>query len=187
MKITEVKISKDYLIAQQSNEIDYEDSFQLKTDLLKNVPKPKDCLVAFFKSFSPLLIKLIISREVIAKKLRLKTVNKMSYKQRNKLLDKFEGNIGDSIAIFEVLDKNDIELLTGQTDKHLDFKLSFISYKEDEDKIVELATTVKFHNLLGKIYFFFVKPFHRYFMKRLLKRMNEELIKIEKNINYEMV
>lgn len=187
MKITEVKISKAYLIAQLSTKIDYADSFQLKTHLLKNVPKPKDCLVAFFKSFSPFLTKLIITREIIAKKLGLKTENKITNNQRNKLIDEFEGNIGDSIAIFEVLHKNDTELLTGQTDKHLDFKLSFICYKENEDKIVELATTVKFHNLLGKIYFFFVKPFHRYFMKRILKRMNDELIKIEKNTDYEMV
>lgn len=79
-----------------------------------------------------------------------------------------------------MLDKNDIELLTGQTDKHLDFKLSFISYSENNSKVIELATAVKFHNWLGRSYFFFVKPIHIIYMKRILKRMNNQLIEMEK-------
>jgi|SRR5690554_592392 len=187
MEISEVEIPDNYLISQYNGKIDYKDNFQLKTDMLKNVPKPKDCLVAFFKSFSPLITKSIIVREIIAKKIGLKIAKELSNRQRSKRIDEFEGSIGESIALFEVLDKNDIELLTGQTDKHLDFKLSFVSYKEDRYNIIELVTTVKTHNLLGKIYFLFVKPFHRYFMKRLLRKMNDELIKIEKSTNYEMV
>ncbi|MGB0391205.1 MAG: DUF2867 domain-containing protein [Salibacteraceae bacterium] len=180
IQIKEVEISKDYLIGQHDNDLDYEDNFQLRTDLLKNVPTPKDCMVAFFNSFSPFLIKMIVFREVIAKKLGLKTEGNTTSSERRKLLDEFEGNIGDSIAIFEVLAKNEKELMTGQTDKHLDFKLSFISYLENDQKIVELATTVKFHGLLGKVYFFFVKPFHRFFMRGLLKRMSSKLVENEK-------
>jgi hypothetical protein len=187
MQISEVEIPDNYLISQYNGKIDYKDNFQLKTDTLKHVPIPKECLVVFFKSFSPLLTKLIIAREIIAEKMGLKTAKKLSNRQRSRRIDEFEGNIGESIALFEVLDTNDVELLTGQTDKHLDFKLSFISYKEGKHNIIELATTVKTHNLLGKIYFLFVKPFHRYFMKRLLRKMNEELLKIEKITNYEMV
>jgi hypothetical protein len=151
------------------------------------VPKPKDCMIAFFKAFSPFFTKLLLSREKIAKELGLKTATKLTQAEREAYLNEFEGNIGDSIAIFDVLDKNDIELLTGQTDKHLDFKLSFISYEEENDKIIELATVVRIHNTLGKIYFFFVKPFHRYFMKRIFKKMEKELLLIEKKKAYKSV
>ncbi|MBD77886.1 MAG: hypothetical protein CL840_02945 [Crocinitomicaceae bacterium] len=181
MEINQVKISDHYLIAKQMDQVDYEDNFQLKTKALKNAPLTRDCMIAFFKSFSPMLIKLILIRESIARKLGLKTANKTTSEERNKALDEFEGNIGDSIAIFEVLDKNDTELLTGQSDKHLDFRLSFISYQQDDFNIVELATTVKFHNVLGKIYFFIVKPFHRYFMRRILMRMKSKLVQATSN------
>ncbi|WP_109852008.1 DUF2867 domain-containing protein [Aquimarina sp. AU58] len=180
MKITEIELNKEYLITKQSKDISYSDVFQLRTTSLKEVPKPKDCMIAFFKAFSPFFTKLLLSREKIAKKLGLKTATKLTQVERETYLNEFEGNIGDSIAIFDVLDKNDIELLTGQTDKHLDFKLSFISYEEGDDKIMELATIVKIHNTLGKIYFFLVKPFHRYFMKKIFMKMEKELLFLEK-------
>ena len=187
MKIIEIELNKEYLITKQSKDVSYSDVFQLRTTSLNKVPKPKDCMIAFFKAFSPFFTKLLLSREKIAKKMGLKTATKLTQAEREAYLNEFEGNIGDSIAIFDVLDKNDIELLTGQTDKHLDFKLSFISYEEENDKIIELATVVKIHNTLGKIYFFFVKPFHRYFMKRIFKKMEKELLLIEKKKVYKTV
>ena len=179
MQITEVDIDKSYLIYQQTQEVCYADAFQLKTTLLKKVPLPKKCMIAFFKSFSPLLTSLIISREAIVGKLGLKTADKLTKTERLQYLNAFEGNIGDGIAIFDILDKNDTELLTGQTDKHLDFKLSFVSYADGEEKVIELITVVRVHNVFGRIYFFFVKPFHRFYMKRILKRMERQLLIIE--------
>jgi len=177
MNVIEVELSKDYLITKHSKETDYSDVFQTKTKLLNEIPEPKDCLIAFFKSFPPFFIKLLLFRERIVKIFRLKTATKTTREERDKILNEFEGKIGDSIAIFQVIDKNNVELLTGQTDKHLDFKLSFISYEKDNHAIIELATTVNIHNLLGRIYFFFVRPIHRFYIKRILKEMVKKLIK----------
>lgn len=171
MKVTEVELNKNYLITQQSKEIDYSDVFQIKAESLNKLPEPKDCMIAFFKSFPPLFIKMLLLRESIAKKLGLKTATKTTQEEREKIVNEFQGNIGDSIAVFEVIDKNKIELLTGQKDKHLDFKLSFISYKKQNCPTIELATTVLIHNFLGKAYFFFVRPIHQFYMKRIMKRM----------------
>ena len=33
-----------------------------------------------------------------------------------------------------------------------------------------MTTVVKYHNLLGKVYFFFIRPFHALICKWLLKR-----------------
>ena len=133
-------------------------------------------MIAFFKSFPAVFIKLLLFRERIAKIFGLKTATKTTKAERDKILNEFEGKIGDSIFISQVIDKDNVELLTGQTDKHLDFKLSFIIYEKDNHAIIELATTVNFHNLLGRMYFFFVRPFHRFYMKRILKRMEKVLI-----------
>ncbi|MBC8258110.1 MAG: DUF2867 domain-containing protein [SAR324 cluster bacterium] len=177
MDIIEVELNNELLIARHIEDFDYCDVFQSTREVVGEIPQPKDCMIAFFRSFPPLLTRLIITREIIAKKLGLKTANEITNDERNKLLDRFEGNIGDSIAIFEVLEKNDIELLTGQTDRHLDFNLSFISYIKNNNSIIELATIVKFHNIFGKIYFFFVRPFHKLYMKKILKRMTKYLEK----------
>ncbi len=180
MAVTKAELNKDYLIYNPDQELDYYDVFRLTSSKLQLAPLPKDCMIAFFKSFSPFIIKMLGLREKIAKKLGLKTATETKESERVKQLNEFNGNIGDHIAIFEVLDKNDIELVSGQTDKHLDFKLSFVSFEaDDQKKIVELITTVKIHNTVGKIYFFFVKPFHKYIMKRILKRMEGELIRQE--------
>jgi hypothetical protein len=174
-EIKQVSIQKDYLISLYSTDSDYTDCFRLTTDTLSSEPPPKDCMVTFFKSFPPIFIKLLLFRETIARFLGLKTASAANAQEREKELEEFQGNIGDSIAIFEVLDKNETELVTGQTDKHLDFKLSFISRTENDLQIIELATTVKINNLLGKGYFFLVKPIHVYFMTRILKRMFKKL------------
>lgn len=174
-------IPEHYLITQQSGKIHYKDNFRLSTCSLQATPEPKDCMIAFFRSFSPFFIRMIMTRELIARPLGLKTADKTTRERREQMLDEFEGNIGDKIAIFKVLNKCETELLTGQTDKHLDFKLSFITFKEDEEKVIELATTVTLHNLLGRVYFFFVKPFHKYFMKRILKKMYFVLARVGEN------
>ena len=133
-------------------------------------------MIAFFLSFPRSFKILLNTREFIAKLLGLKTAPKSSKETRMEKLLKFKGNIGDSIAIFEVLDKNEKELLTGQKDAHLDFKLSFIVYQNNSDTYIEMATTVVINNRLGKIYFGIVKPFHKFYMKRILRKMESKLI-----------
>jgi len=174
MRVTEVQLNEEYLIAKQSNNIDYVDVFQVEIESLEP-PAPKDCMVAFFRSFPPFFTALLLLREKIAGAFGLKTAPENTQEAREKQLNEFQGNVGDHIAIFEVLDKNSVELLTGQKDKHLDFKLSFISYQKDNHSIIELATTVVIHNALGKAYFSIVRPIHRIYMKRIMRRMVKKL------------
>ena len=137
-------------------------------------------MLSFFHSFSSSFRLLLNIRETIAKYFGLKTAQKTSQEEREKIRENFEANIGDKIAIFEVLQKNDTELLTGQKDKHLDFKLSFIRYEEDDFIVLKLITSVKIHNTLGRIYFSIIKPIHRFYMRRILKRMEKILIEESK-------
>ncbi len=183
MRVSEIELSPNYLIAKDADNADYIDVYQLKTSTLAKSPLPKYCMVAFFKSFSSFIVSMLLIRESIAKKIGLKMAPENTQEGRNKMLRDFEGNIGDSIEIFEVIDKNETELMTGQRDKHLDFKLSFISYESAGDKVIELATVVHIHNALGKVYFFFVKPFHRMIMKRIMRKMEKVLIQKELSEN----
>lgn len=175
-KITEVGIEPDYLIHKHLEESTYADNFRLISQELNDLPEPRDVMIAFFLSFPESFKILLHTREFIAKLLGLKTAPEGKKESKIEKLKKFKGNIGDSIAIFEVLDKNNKELLTGQRDTHLDFKLSFIVYKNDDKTYIELVTTVIINNNLGRVYFGIVKPFHKFYLKRILKKMELNLI-----------
>ena len=70
-----------------------------------------------------------------------------------------------------VIDKNEHEVVVGEDDKHLYFRISVMKKKTSRGTGVCLTTIVKFNNLLGKIYFFFIKPFHKQVVKSLLKKV----------------
>lgn len=134
-----------------------------------------------FYPFPNLLLFCINTREFIAKYLGLKTVEKPDKKTKYEKLYALKGEVGEKIAVFEVLDKSDIELMIGQKDSHLDFKLSFIVYQKGGKIVLELPTTVIINNKLGKVYFSIVKPILKFYLKRILKRMEGNLITLKSN------
>lgn len=79
-------------------------------------------------------------------------------------------DIGKKALFFTVFDRNDNEIVASENDKHLYFRTSALKTKVDDNKIeVHLTTIVKYHNIGGRINFFFVKPFHRLIVKSMLK------------------
>jgi hypothetical protein len=77
--------------------------------------------------------------EVIAKMVGLKKANGIDV---TKQLKNFKGEIGDSIALFHVMERNETEILTGENDKHLNFRLSLIALPNDWGTEIQVATTV---------------------------------------------
>ncbi len=71
---------------------------------------------------------------------------------------------------FKVLEKSKYEIVMGETDKHLDFWVSVLKC----DQNVMLTTVVKFHNLLGRVYFLPVKPFHKLIVYNSLKNFGRD-------------
>jgi len=170
------KLDNEYIITRNINKTDFYDIFELHSKVLKQPPELSIMMISFFNSF-PYSFRILLSiRETISKYLGLKIAKKTTKKQRQNISKNFKGNIGDKIAIFEVLEKSDIELMTGQKDKHLDFKLSFITYKKNNSIVLKLITTVNIHNRLGRIYFSLVKPIHQFYMHRIIKRMEQKII-----------
>ncbi len=55
-------------------------------------------------------------------------------------------------------------------DKHLLFYVDiFITPLETGKQMIEVTTLVKYHNWVGKAYFFCIKPFHRVIVPLVLK------------------
>lgn len=75
---------------------------------------------------------------------------------------------GDSAGIFKVLARSADEILMGLDDRHLDFRFSLL-LRGAESQTATATTLVHFHNVWGRLYFFFVKPVHRLIIPAMLR------------------
>lgn len=74
-----------------------------------------------------------------------------------------------------VSDKNEHEEIFGMPDSHLDFHVSmWCSEYKDGKQELKITTIVKYNNRLGRMYFFFIRPFHIIIIYSLLKRIKNK-------------
>jgi hypothetical protein len=127
----------------------------------------------FFFSVPKPFLWMLVFREAIARRIGLKTANG----KRDTLMEieQFTGQAGDRIGLFEVWNRTEAEIITGQRDKHLDFVLSFHLDNKENQYTLKLLTAVQFNSRLGKVYFFVVKPIHKLLMPALIKRLCHRL------------
>jgi hypothetical protein len=78
--------------------------------------------------------------------------------------------IGDQVGIFKLLSATDDEVILGETDKHLDVKVSLCKVMRENSEAVTVTTVVHIHNLLGSIYMMIVTPMHRIVAPAVMRR-----------------
>ncbi len=78
--------------------------------------------------------------------------------------------IGDRVGIFTLLSCTDNEVIMGDSDKHLDVKISICKFTKGGKESVATTTVVHIHNLLGRIYMLFVVPLHKVIVPAVLVR-----------------
>ena len=127
----------------------------------------------FFFSIPKFGIWMLQFRELIGKKLGLKTAN--GRKGTLIEIEQFKGQIGDRIALFEVWNRNANEIVTGQRDKHLDFVLVFKLENNEEKHNLQLITAVQINSRLGRIYLWAIKPIHMLLMPMIMRRLCHRL------------
>ncbi len=81
--------------------------------------------------------------------------------------------IGDRVGIFTLLSLSDIEVILGDSDKHLDVKVSICKRVNGTHESVAVSTVVHIHNLLGRVYMFFVTPAHKLIVPAVLARARD--------------
>jgi hypothetical protein len=77
------------------------------------------------------------------------------------------------VGIFKVYSTSQNEIVVGEDDKHLDFRVSVLCSRETASTSggqLTLSTVVHCHNLLGHAYLFVIAPFHRMVVKASLRR-----------------
>jgi hypothetical protein len=77
------------------------------------------------------------------------------------------------VGIFKVYSASQTEVVLGEDDKHLDFRLSVLcsgQLSPGSKRHVILSTVVHCHNRLGRLYIFLIAPFHRLIVQSSLRR-----------------
>jgi hypothetical protein len=77
----------------------------------------------------------------------------------------------EHIDIFPVQSRSEREIIAGETDKHLDFRVSVLTRSRagGDGRELVLTTVVHCHNLLGRSYLLLITPFHRLIVKAYLR------------------
>lgn len=98
--------------------------------------------------------------------------------EREIQLKNFRCEPGEQLGLFRVIARTENEVVLGEDDKHLDFRVSLQLEKSklnNIEKELTISTLVKFHNRMGRLYFIPVKPFHRFIVPSMLKGIVREL------------
>lgn len=83
---------------------------------------------------------------------------------------------GRTYSFMSIPAKTDNETILSANDKHLVMYLSVkVQELNERDKELTISTLVKFHNLLGRVYFFFIYPFHCIIVKSMLRSVIKRL------------
>lgn len=79
---------------------------------------------------------------------------------------------GDRISLFRVFERYDDEIVLGENDTHLDFRLSVLVQpaSRGQPKRLIVTTLVFYNRLLGRAYIALIAPFHRVVVRASLHR-----------------
>ncbi|MDD8018972.1 MAG: DUF2867 domain-containing protein [Bacteroidota bacterium] len=169
LRITKTALPINSLIEKSFPRFDYADAYVCKFGTNKQITTD-DLVFAFFDSGPKWVVTLFYLRNSIAKVFGLKApgTDDLDALRKNIKVEK-----GNGLGLFKVLDKTADEVLLGEDDKHLNFRLSFFLCNDELTKTNTfiLSTTVLMNNRLGKLYFLFVKPFHNIIVPTIMKEI----------------
>lgn len=173
MKIRKIEFPEKSVLSQEKKDFDYIDSF--KGEIRNECINSSEMGKAFFTSGPQWGKKMFAFRNNVVKLFGLKTGA-----ENGKIQDHqdFTCEVGDQVGLFKVFGKTNNEIILGEDDKHLDFRISLLydnAENENKKNSLTISTTVKFHNWLGVFYFLPVRPFHKLIVPSMLKRMINQL------------
>ena len=131
---------------------------------------------AFFSSGPTWIGSLFVLRNKIVALFGLKVPENVTNRQEQ--LNNFKCLPGERLGLFKVFDATDNEVILGEDDKHLNFRVSLFLARAPLDptlKELTITTTVEFHNWFGRLYFLPVRPFHSLIVPTMLKGMIKSL------------
>lgn len=176
MQISETSLPQNSFLKKDKLPYDFVDSFMGEFSDEKNSITSADVGKAFFTSAPEWVGHLFELRNKIVRHLGLKTSGNTV--DRETLLANFHCEPGEQLGLFKVFYRDENEVILGEDDQHLNFRVSLYMQKTMQNngkKQLVISTAVQFHNIFGKIYFLPVKPFHKLIVPRMLKGILQKL------------
>ncbi|WP_375561738.1 DUF2867 domain-containing protein [Bernardetia sp. OM2101] len=176
--IAKTELPQQSILNLDKAKYDYIDSFVGILNDKNNTLTSTQLGKAFFV-YSPNWVgKLFSLRNKIVSLFGLKTSGKMT--KREQQLNNFRCEVGEQLGLFKIFHKTENEVVMGEDDRHLNFRVSlfFTPSNLDINKTeVFISTTVEFNNWFGKLYFLPVKIFHKIIVPVMLKSTIDNLEK----------
>ncbi len=156
MKIETVELPVNSLQHGLWQQVTYQDAYQV--NLINSELSIDDIYMAIFAHSPAWVNKLMTLRNKLVKPLGLKTGALVIEAESSGHIQ-----VGDQLGIFRVIHRNDNEIVVGEDDSHLDFRISVL--KNQAQNLVTVSTQVKAHNSVGRYYMAVIKPFHKQLVK----------------------
>ncbi len=170
MKTEKVEVPEASMLLKDNDTFDYIDSF--REDFTKSNRNFTSTEIgkAFFSSSPKWIEQLFSFRNKIVRIFGLKTSETITDRQNQ--LENFSCEPNEQLGLFKVFDKTENEVILGENDKHLNFRVSLF-YKPANDftnkNTLTITTIVKFNNWFGRLYFLPVRPFHKLIVPTMLR------------------
>jgi hypothetical protein len=165
------------LIEKSFTKFDYTDAYSC-TFPSQQERSVDDAVQAFFKTESPVISSLFKLRNAIMKPFGFKASDASD---REKALRKFKIEKGNALGLFKVIDRSDNEVIMGEDDRHLNFRISLLLTRDLQNPVsytLVLSTAVTMNNQFGKLYFIPVKPMHKLIVPSMMKSIVSQLSSI---------
>jgi len=162
------KLLSKSLLFEESKKCDYIDTFSVS--LKRSNIDSQELITAFFYSSPKWVDKLFVLRNKLVDVIGLKS-EMANIAQLNPPYTK-----NQQLGAFKIYEITEDEVVLGEDDKHLNFRVSLIIERGTKNRLV-LSAIVKTNNLIGKIYFFIIKRFHQIIVSVMIKRMVKNIDK----------
>lgn len=160
---TSVQIPPESAIAKAYASMNLADAYSI--ELPVGASTNPELLARFiFAHLAPWIGRLMTVRDAIVAGFGLKTAKHLA------TLD-MQSGVG-RLGIFKIYSTSPTEVVLGEDDKHLDFRLSVLCSGQSSPgakRHLIMSTVVHCHNRLGRLYIFLIAPFHRLVVQSSLR------------------
>lgn len=169
--MTRVSIPKESLFHNLPIQEDYYDAY-MGSFLSRNPISLNDCVKGIFFHYPKWIDLLLELRDILVKPFHLKTGEAEDLHAP----DQIDLKKGSTLTAFTILERTDSEIILEMTDRHLDAWISVLLFQVHNRYEVTLTTKVRYHNALGRIYFFIIRPFHRVIVCAMLRHLIHKIL-----------
>ncbi len=163
-QVAPVPLPRESRIATVYSSVSLADAYAIELPI--GATTDPEQLARFIFSHQPAWIsRLVTVRDALVAGLGLKTAKQLeSLRAMNK---------GSRVGFFKIYSTTPTEIVLGEDDKHLDFRLSVLCSGQPSltgKGHLTMSTVVHCHNSFGRLYLHLIAPFHRLVVQASLRR-----------------